>query len=62
MSQEEKMSTVVTFDTNFIIENKDKIKTIILDVKEKYELVIAKIVRVFQNAKTNQKGLHIFQK
>lgn len=38
------MSTVVTFDTNFIIENKDKIRTIIFDVKEKYELRIAKIV------------------
>ena len=38
------MSAIVTFDTNFIIENKDKIRTIILDVKEKYELIIAKIV------------------
>lgn len=38
------MKTVVTFDTNFIIENKDKIRTIILDIKEKYELVIPKIV------------------
>ena len=38
------MSAIVTFDTNFIIENKDKIRTIILDVREKYELIIAKIV------------------
>ena len=38
------MNKVVTFDTNFIIENKDRIKTIILDVKEKYEIVISKIV------------------
>ena len=38
------MSSIVTFDTNYIIENKDKIKTIILDIKEKYELFITKIV------------------
>ena len=37
-------SIVITFDTNFIIENKDKIRTIILDVKKRYELIIAKIV------------------
>lgn len=38
------MNSVVTFDTNFIIENKNDIATIISDVKENYEVVITKIV------------------
>lgn len=38
------MNSVVTFDTNFIIENKSDLKEILSSIKGKYELVIPKIV------------------
>lgn len=38
------MKSIVTFDTNYIIENKGNMKTIINDIKEKYNVVIAQIV------------------
>ena len=38
------MNSIVTFDTNFIIENKNEIGTIILDIKPNYKLVIARLV------------------
>ena len=38
------MNSIVTFDTNFIIENKNEIGTVILDIKPNYKLVIARLV------------------
>ena len=38
------MDCIVTFDTNFIIDNKSDINNILKDIKRNYNIAIAKLV------------------